>query len=71
MHYGHPPHVSSPDDLLILYCSCGWRSGELTRAEVADLGVPWWCQRPGCRGKASWVRFHPRERAQALECIGG
>lgn len=70
MFYGHAPHVPSPDDLMILYCSCWWRSGELTRDEVHELGIPWWCQRHGCRQKASWVRFHPNERKQALACIG-
>ena len=69
MFYGHEKHVPSPDDLTILSCFCGWRSGELTRAEVADLGVPLWCQRHGCRAKASWVTFHPRERERALACL--
>jgi len=71
MHFGHAPHVDSPDDLLLMRCKrCDWISPELTRAQVGALGVPWYCDH--CHTKVtSWVRFHPRERAAARIALGG
>jgi len=73
MHFGHAPHVDSPDDLLLMRCrACGWISPEMTRTQVGALGAPWYCDAPGCGERVtSWVRFHPRERAAARQAIGG
>lgn len=69
MFYGHPPHVHSPEDVTILHCyKCGWVSGELGRAQIAELGIPWYCEnchKPGLH----FVCFHPSERAQALALL--
>ena len=65
MYYGHAPHVPSPEDLTVMWCICGWRSKELSRQEIRDLGVPWYCDE--CNNKnLMWVKFHPTERAKAL-----
>lgn len=69
MDFGHPQHVPSPDDLTILHClKCDWQSGELTCAQVAGRGVPWYCDDCGKAG-LHWVRFHPSERGQVLMCL--
>jgi len=69
MHYGHPPHTPSPDDLMIMRCRCGWFSGEMTLSQFADRGVPLYCDR--CSNSATmWVRFHPSERAKAYDALG-
>lgn len=70
MHYGHPPHRPSIDDLTIIYCKCGWCSPEHTMADIMALGAPWYCDR--CRHSGSnifWVRYHPRERDEAMQCV--
>lgn len=61
MHYGHPPHQPSPEDLTVIWCTCGWLSKELTRPELKDLGLPWYCDDCG-RQSLYYARFHPRER---------
>jgi predicted RNA-binding Zn-ribbon protein involved in translation (DUF1610 family) len=69
MYYGHTPHIDSPEDMTVLDCRhCGWQSAELTRDEIAERGVPWYCDNCGKTG-LHWVRFHPRERAMAYELI--
>ncbi len=69
MYYGHPPHVPSPEDVTILHCfSCDWQSGELSRKQLAEKGVPWYCEncdRPGLH----FIHFHPSERAEALRLL--
>lgn len=69
MYYGHPPHVATPLDLTILKCRCGWHSKELTRDELHDLGIPWYCDDCGKKG-LQYIKFHPSERAQAYDAIG-
>lgn len=71
MHFGHPPHQASDDDLMILRCpSCGWVSEELTRDQVTDLGAPLACQGRCGNYNVVWVRFHPRERDLARSVAG-
>jgi hypothetical protein len=65
VHYGHKPHRHSPEDLTILWCRCGWVSGELTRAELRDRGMPWYCDDCGKQG-LNFIHFHPTEREAAL-----
>ena len=68
MYYGHQPHVSSPEDMTVHYCRCGWHSEEMTRQQVRNLGVPWYCGGCGSGGSSiSWIKFHPSERAAAYE----
>ena len=69
MDYGHKPHVSSPDDLTLLHCHCGWTSQEVTRAQLSDRGVPWYCDDCG-KSNLQYVHFHPRERHAAYRCFG-
>lgn len=69
MHYGNKQHVHSPDDITVLRCFCGWRSKELSAAELGALGIPWYCDDCGRPG-LSWVRFHPSERAEAESVLG-
>ncbi len=65
MDYGNKPHKHSPEDLTILYCGCGWRSEEMTKDQVVDLGLPWYCGR--CNKKnLRFIKFHPSERDEAL-----
>lgn len=64
MHYGHHPHVHSPEDLTLLKCICGWRSKELSRSEKSDLGFPWYCDDCGKR-VSHFITFHPSERSAA------
>jgi len=68
MYYGHSPHTASPEDLTIMWCRCGWRSKELSRQELSDLGVPWYCD--ACNNtNLMWVTFHPSERDKALMLV--
>jgi hypothetical protein len=61
MSYSTPPHVPSPEDRTIIRCRCGWISGEMTRDQLRERGVPWWCDR--CDGIATYfVTFAPNER---------
>ena len=70
MHYGHPPHVSHPDDLTLLHCpACRWFSTELKMPEIHARGLPWYCDRCG-EQQLCFVRFHPRERDRAWRAIG-
>jgi hypothetical protein len=64
MYYGHKPHVPSPDDLTLLHCFCGWTSEELTRQQLSDRGIPWYCDNCGKSG-LQFIHFHPRERHAA------
>jgi hypothetical protein len=63
-----PVHVSSEADLTILWCRCGWRSPELSRSQVSDLGIPWYCDNCG-KAHVHWVTFAPAERARALSLV--
>ena len=64
MHAGPEPHINSDDDLTVIYCGCGHRTKELSRAEIREKGIPWYCDRCGERNPY-WIKFHPSERAKA------
>lgn len=69
MHYGHPPHIATPNDLTLLKCpNCGWVSKELTRDQIA--AKPWYCG--GVCGKSGmmFVHFNPSERYAAYNAFG-
>jgi hypothetical protein len=66
MDYGiRKQHVSSPEDLTILKCYCGWISDELSADEMHERGIPWYCDRCSKTG-LSFIRFAPHEREEAL-----
>lgn len=60
------------DRLTIVYCSrCNWRSEELTREKLRDLGTPLACQGEHCGNYgAKWVTFLPSEREEAHRIAG-
>lgn len=69
MHYGHPPHVASPDDLTLFRCGkCGWVSSELTREQIA--AKPWYCGGVCGKSGVQFIHFHPRERMAAYRGFG-
>lgn len=68
MDYGHKPHTHRDDDLTVIYCSCGHQTKELSRPELADLGLPWYCAKCGAKNQ-HWLTFHPSERARAEEIL--
>lgn len=68
MHYGHPKHTPSSEDLTLLKCSCGWRSEELTQAQLRERGLPWYCDACGRQG-LFFIHFHPSERVLAHLCF--
>jgi hypothetical protein len=51
-----------PEDLTIIRCKhCGWTSEELTRSDLREMGIPWWCG--DCDKKATlFCTFPPEER---------
>lgn len=70
MDYGNrKPHVSSPDDLTMLRCYCGWMSEELTAEQMKARGIPWYCDSCG-RQNLRFVKFAPHERAEAYAAFG-
>lgn len=69
MYYGTKPHVSSPNDRTLLHCFCGWTSEELTREQLRDRGIPWYCDACGKSG-LGFVHFHPMEREAAYRAYG-
>lgn len=68
MHYGHPPHVHTPEDLTLLHCFCGWTSLEISRSQLSERGIPWYCDDCGKSG-LQYVHFHPRERDAAYRAF--
>ena len=70
MNFGNKGHIASDDDLTILHCyACGWFSEELTRAQMHDRGIPWYCDQCG-RSNLRFVHFHPTEKRVARYKIG-
>lgn len=72
MHYGHPPHATSTEDLTVLRCAnCGWHSEEMTREQVSAIGIPWSCHGTCGKSGVHYVRFHPSERTEAYKLLKG
>lgn len=66
MHFGETrkPHIHTINDLTMLGCYCGWRSGELTIEDLQNRGLPWYCDDCGTQG-LRFITFGPAERADA------
>jgi hypothetical protein len=69
MHYGNKPHVSSPADMTILKCWCGWISREMSVDDMKALGIPWYCDACG-KQSLRFVTFAPHERDEAYRAFG-
>lgn len=61
MYYNIKPHIPHPDDLTQIRCThCGWTSKWMTKAEMKDMGVPWYCEQ--CNKQATkFTVAHPSE----------